>query len=521
MKRRHLSWVLSITGIVLITAVALLVSQIVPAQTKSAKNRSSHSKKARTKPANSPIQDTSKAAPRKVEINLDRAIAVEIPTPNQDLQAIAFKTADGKEGWTVKIPGGRPIATPAYADGLIFVGGGYGSHEFYAFNAETGKVAWQINTGDDGPTAAVVEDGCVAFNTESCTVIVADAKTGKLLWQEWLGDPLMSQPAISKGRLYIAYPAGQRNQKQAKPGANRTGHRLLCADLKTGRHIWEQEITSDVITAPVISEDQVFFTCFDGTSFCLNATSGAIAWKKEHSGTSAPIIASGQVVLTQKEQRGDEAYEGLKRLDSKKGEDKDKKLLAESKSDYLNAKANSGGSVLMSPEAQKSLDSSVGFSTAPSAAQLDKAQSNVNVTSVAGGWAYQGSRVAQRNGMMMNAQGKYLNSVQATDGRLMWRAEMSGAGIGENSQIFSPPALGEQNMYLCSAHGHLISVGQRDGKAVFIYSTKQPMAFQPALAQGNIYAGTTNGLLICLKTGSRDASGWHAWGGNAQHNKND
>jgi hypothetical protein len=57
---------------------------------------------------------------------------------------------------------------------------------------------------DDGPTAAVVEDGCVAFNTESCTVIVAETKTGKVIWQEWLGDPLMSQPAISKSRLYIA-----------------------------------------------------------------------------------------------------------------------------------------------------------------------------------------------------------------------------------------------------------------------------------------------------------------------------
>jgi len=44
---------------------------------------------------------------------------------------------------------------------------------------------------------------------------------------------------------------------------------------------------------------------------------------------------------------------------------------------------------------------------------------------------------------------------------------------------------------------------------------------QPALALGNIYVGTANGLLICLKTGDPDADGWYAWGGNAQHNKND
>ncbi len=41
----------------------------------------------------------------------------------------------------------------------------------------------------------------------------------------------------------------------------------------------------------------------------------------------------------------------------------------------------------------------------------------------------------------------------------------------------------------------------------------------PALAKGNVYAGTSDGRLICLKTGNKDADGWYAWGGNAQHNK--
>src|SRR5262249_29806054 len=198
-------------------------------------------------------------------------------------------------------PGSRPIATPAYADGMIFVGGGYGSHEFYALDAETGKVIWRMNTKDDGPTAAVVEDGLVAFNTESCTVIVAEAKTGKVLWEEWLGDPLMSQPAISKGRLYIAYPAGHPPAQNAAAASGERGHRLLCADLKTGRHLWEQKITGDVISAPVVSGDQLLFACFDGTSFCLNSETGAIVWQKQNAGTSAPLVANGEIVMTSKE----------------------------------------------------------------------------------------------------------------------------------------------------------------------------------------------------------------------------
>jgi outer membrane protein assembly factor BamB len=381
-----------------------------------------------------------------------------------------------------------------------------------------------METKDDGPTAAVVEDGFVAFNTESCTVIVAEAKTGKVIWQEWLGDPLMSQPAISKGRLYIAYPAGQRGAQQAQSNSAQTnspdlgpGHRMLCADLKTGRHLWEQPITADVISAPVVSGDQLLFTCFDGVSFSLNASTGAIVWKKKNAGTSAPLIAGGQVVITSKETKDGKAYEGMKRLELKQGIERDREMLAKEEAGYL--RADGGGGVAMDAGTVKKLDSSVGFSSAPSAAKLSEANKHIGVSTVAGAWAYQGSRAAYRNGQMMNAQGKYLNSIKAGDGKFAWRAEVRGNGIGEDSQVFSPPALGERNLYLCGAQGHIVAVNQKDGALAFAYALKQPMAFQPALAKGSIYAGTVNGLLICLKTGDKDADGWYAWGGNAQHNK--
>lgn len=473
----------------------------------------------------------SPAAFKQVAIDLDKAVAVTLPSLSEGLTPAPFKTADGKSGWAIKIPGGRPLATPAYADGMVFIGGGYGSHEFYALNAQTGALVWKIKTSDDGPTAAVVEDGCVAFNTESCTVIVCDAQTGKLLWQEWLGDPLMSQPAISKGRLYIAHPTNQRGHQQvtnqipqtsAAQGtapAGRTSHKLLCADLKTGRHLWDLNIPADVISAPVVSNDKLYFTCFDGTSFCFDATSGNEVWKKANSGTSAPLIAGGDVIMTMKVEERGKHYEGMKRVDAARGNEKDKALLAQSEANYL--QENQGGGVQLSKTETMSLDASVGFGSAPPAAKLDVANKQVGVNSVAGGWAYQGSRAAYRNGQMMNAQGRYLNCMRALDGKFAWRAEVQGAGVSADSQVFSPPALGQLNLYLCSAQGHLMAIRQKDGVVNFLYALQQPMTFQPALAQGNIYVGTASGLLICLKTGDRDADGWYAWGGNAQHNKND
>lgn len=467
---------------------------------------------------------------KQLKIDLGKSVKVTLPAGGPELAPAQFKTPDGKEGWVVRIPGGRPLATPAYSKGRVFVGGGYGSHEFYAFDAKTGKLVWKTNTGDDGPTAAVVEDGLVAFNTESCTLVVVDEKTGKMVWQEWLGDPLMSQPAVSKGRLYMAYPKGQRGGGQSrilKPSPNAPpknqpeepgSHRLLCADLRTGRHIWERGISADVISAPVVSDGKVYATTFDGTSYSFDAVTGKPVWKKENAGTSAPVIVGDDVHVTQKEERGGKSYEGSQRLDARRGETKDAAMRARSEAAYLGR--NKGGGVAIHKEAQASLDSSVGFGSAPAAAELGRANDHVGVSTVVGGWAYQGSRAAYSKGKMLNAQGRYLNSVNADSGRFEWRAEVSGGGLGQDAQVFSPPALGENYLYLASSLGHLLSVEQKDGGVGFMYHFGEPMVFQPALAEGHVYVGTSNGLLICLKTGSADADGWYAWGGNGEHNKN-
>ncbi|MBC7929165.1 MAG: PQQ-binding-like beta-propeller repeat protein [Rubrivivax sp.] len=487
------------------------------------------------------------AAAKQVKIDLGKAVKVKLPANMPNLTPTSFVTADGKRGWAVRVPGNQPLATPAYANGTLFVGGGYGSHDFYAFDAKTGKLVWKTKTSDDGPSAAVVEDGLVAFNTESCTLIVVDAKTGKLVWQEWLGDPLMSQPAISKGRVFMAYPSNGRahhqnltsnhiqqsaaahvaakpvmkqvpqTAKQGEEASEAGSHRLLCADLKTGKHIWERAISGDVISAPVVSEGKVYFTTFDGTSYCLDADKGGVIWKKENAGTSAPVVVAGEVLMTQKENRDNKSYEGLKRLDAR-GNDKDKGLLASEEAAYLGE--NKGGGVALKAEAQSALDSSVGFGSAPAAAQLDRANKHIGVKTVVGGWAYQGSRAAYSKGQMLNAQGRYLNSVNAKSGGLSWRAEVSGGGLAADAQVFSPPALGDQFMYLSSSLGHLLSVNQKGGEVGFMYEFGEPMVFQPALAEGSVYVGTSSGLLICLMTGTTDADGWYAWGGNAEHNKN-
>lgn len=211
--------------------------------------------------------------------------ALPLPEPEP------FKTEDGRTGWKLRIPGGRALATPAVVDGRLFVGGGFGSYEFYTLDARTGKRVWTFRTGDDGPTAAVVSEGCVAYNTESCTIYVQEAATGKLLWSRWLGDPLMSQPAIVEGRLFMAYPG------------NDGSHHLAAFELLTGKELWDRKIAGEIIAAPVVEGGAVFAATTDGTMYAFEAKSGRELWGNKCNVTSAPWVTGGKVYFSQRAEK--------------------------------------------------------------------------------------------------------------------------------------------------------------------------------------------------------------------------
>jgi outer membrane protein assembly factor BamB len=166
----------------------------------------------------------------------------------------------------------------------VIFGGGFGSHDVYALDLATGTLRWNLHTSDDGPTAAVVLDGLVLLNTESCTLLAADAESGRLSWEHWLGDPLLAQPAAANGRVVMAYPRGGE-------------HYLAAFDVRTGSPLWETLIGHDVITAPVIAEGQVYMSTFNGAVTAVDVRTGRIRWSKAMNATSAPFVWNGTVYV--------------------------------------------------------------------------------------------------------------------------------------------------------------------------------------------------------------------------------
>ena len=194
----------------------------------------------------------------------------QAPAPKPP-KPVPFQSKDGKiTGWKITIPGGRPLATPAIAEGKIFLGGGFGSHEFYAFDANTGDPLWTYQTADDGPTAAVVDNGIIAFNTESCELETLTT-SGRRLWKKWLGDPLMSMPALADGQVYMAYPNSRGDHK----------YYVAAFDVKNGNELWKRPLEGEIITAPVVDRDRLYVATVDGSMLALNRRNGAQLWQEK------------------------------------------------------------------------------------------------------------------------------------------------------------------------------------------------------------------------------------------------
>lgn len=244
-----------------------------------------------------------------VESFVGAGTPLALPDVRDLYRPVRFKSDDGRAGWVVRVSNDA-LPTPAFADGRLYVGGGFGSRDFQAFNAKTGALVWKRGLEDPGASAAVVENGKVAFITESCTLYVADARNGNGLWHQWLGSYTLSQPAVAGDRIYSVFPAsGKRDLVVAGAGSRNladpklTGYRLLCSELATGRDVWERPVTQEAVSAPVVDKDRVYLTCFDGTAFCMDAKKGELVWKKELGVIAAPLVVNGRVLLSTSKRR--------------------------------------------------------------------------------------------------------------------------------------------------------------------------------------------------------------------------
>jgi outer membrane protein assembly factor BamB len=443
-----------------------------------------------------------------------------------------------KNGFTIQLPSGAPIATPTVYQGKVYVSGGFRSREYYCFDAKTGELLWSVDLSDDGPSSAVCADGIVVFNTESCTLFALDAQTGKHLWSHWLGDPLTSTPAIANGIVFTSYPAAGRfaGAEQSgisepfqnlgpaigKPPQNNAttnkrppeaSHVLAAFELKTGRILWQRWIDSDVISAPVAVGNEVYATSFAGTVYRFRQKDGSVLAAHRCRATSAPTLANNQLYWSQRADQKGQVAEAVAVVD--KSNNSVQAFGNLRAAPYLDAKVQ-GLSVLQSQFL--SLDAANGFAGgAPAAANAAAAQQNIGQSTVSGMQFFQGSRVLYFRNQLYSSMGDELVCLEAQNGQERWRHKVKGDLHKEGGHLAAPPALAGGKIVLATVAGEVLLLDPDKGTVYQSYKVGAPIRSQPAIVDGRIYVGTQNGRLVCIDTGDPSLTGWYTWGGDMAH----
>lgn len=434
----------------------------------------------------------------------------------RELPGDAFKKTDA--GYVIQLPSKAPVNTPTVHDGKVYVSGGFHSKEFYCFEAATGKLVWAIDLDDDGPSSAVVEDGVCVFNTESCTIFGVDAQTGKLLWSHWLGDPLTSTPTIANGKVFTSYPAGGRGGVEEKKGAGRgappCSHVLACLDLKTGKVLWQRWLDSDVMSAPVAAEKELYVSSFAGVVYKFRQEDGKVLSAVRSRATSAPVVVGDKVFLTR---RADDGKGKAEEQVTGVGRESGKTVVsgAPKEAPHIDPKVQVQADL---KKAGLALDASNGFGGgAPAAANPKAAEDNIGQGNVCTLQAYQGSRTLCARDWNINTMGDEVVCTDPKTGKAKWSFKLEGDLKKLGGALGAPPAAAGGQIFLATLNGEVLQMDPAAGKVTKTYKVGAPVRQQPAVVDGRVFVGTHDGKLVVIDTGDKKFTGWTTWGGNSAH----
>jgi len=214
----------------------------------------------------------------------------------------ALDANSGKILWQKNLVGNGEIhSSPAYADGLIFVGteGDARYQErpqnpssMFALNPSTGEIVWQFPI-DYVPdrvnlihAAPAVSEGIVYFGSENGWFYALRAKDGNLIWKKELatGRDMVGTSAaagLGYGKVFVSLWSGK----------------FLALDQKTGETVWEFSYEGNgTDSSPVVADGQVCLGAHEGYFYCLNAETGKVLWQEKLGGPSA-ALADGILIV--------------------------------------------------------------------------------------------------------------------------------------------------------------------------------------------------------------------------------
>jgi outer membrane protein assembly factor BamB len=162
----------------------------------------------------------------------------------------SYDPADGKLHWIVDGPTDQFVASPVYSErtGLVYITGGYPDHHTLAIKPDGGgnvtstKIVWRTNKGVAYVPSPIIEGDYFLIVSDSGVAHCFEAATGKLQWQERMGEHHASLVSAN-GLVYFLNDNGVTHV--VKPGAK---YELVA----------KNELGERTFASPAISDGQLF-----------------------------------------------------------------------------------------------------------------------------------------------------------------------------------------------------------------------------------------------------------------------
>jgi outer membrane protein assembly factor BamB len=175
--------------------------------------------------------------------------------------------------------GGREVAIGSGKNGIVA-----------AVDANTGKPIWSTPVGKHNGHD---DDGLYAMRGQISKIKKGEVLPGNLggvIAPPAANDTTVFLPIVNSG--IEVTPTQELAQAQSLTGG------MAAVDIKTGKVLWEQTYSAAAFGSPVVVNDVVFFTTFDGTVHGLDVKSGGEVWSASlPSGSNSAITASGDTLL--------------------------------------------------------------------------------------------------------------------------------------------------------------------------------------------------------------------------------
>lgn len=207
------------------------------------------------------------------------------------VQVSALDAAGGRKIWQVdlkpdKLRGSSFGGGPCFWNDRLYVSTGYA--EVVALDPANGAVVWRQNVGSPVHSPPTVADNRIFAVTVDNELVALSAADGSRLWShngipESAGLLGSASPAVEGENVVVAYTSGE----------------LFALRVENGRPVWNENLASgrnlnaisamaDIHGRPVIDRGRVFAVSHSGRMLAIELRSGAHVWEQDMASSHQP-----------------------------------------------------------------------------------------------------------------------------------------------------------------------------------------------------------------------------------------